>query len=438
MARWRTDGTIECLGRSDNQVKIRGFRIELEEVEGALSAHPGLAEVAVTVWRDTSGEASLVAYVVGRKGAVTPATPDLRRFLSAILPPYMVPSRFVPLDALPMTPNRKVDRNALPEPGVAEVRAGEATSEIKEADTEAALRGATEERLAALWRDLLLLRSVSATENFFDLGGHSLLVAKLLRAIETVFARRLSMGSVFQAPTIRALAALLEEPASEAAPRPRTIALQPHGSRPVLFWCNAGPIFRATAAAIGPDQPFLGVSLDVDEVDALPRGASLEEIAARVAAVIRAEQPHGPYYLGGWCKWGILAYEVARQMRASGEELGLLVLLDAPNPTYYRQLSMLAIELSKAQQHWREIVRRRGQERYAYLLRRSRGALSRYGQRLGQRLGTCRGLRSLRSTGYSGLRSSATTRCPMTGRWRSYNLSSWPESWIAGPVGRVW
>ena len=322
LARYRRDGVIECLGRTDNQVKVRGFRIELEEVESFLLKHGNVAAAAVKAWPDASGEKSLTGYVVARHEPA-PSVAELRQFLQQTLPDYMVPSRYVVLPALPMTPNRKIDRNALPEskgftPYLAFVEP----------------RSDVERKLAAIWKDILGVRTVSAHDNFFDLGGHSLLVANLLRRIEVEFGRILSMAVIFYAPQLDKLAALLNETAF-ASRLPRVIAVQPNGSRPPLFWMDGGEAMRPLVEALGLDQPFFDIMLGFPaRGEATPR---FTDIAADVVRALRAQQARGPYYLGGYCTRGILAYEVASQLRAQGQEVDLVLLLDSTNPVHFKQ-----------------------------------------------------------------------------------------------------
>jgi thioesterase domain-containing protein len=367
LARYRPDGLIECLGRTDNQVKIRGFRVEVEEIEAMLLRHPEVGAAAVKAWTDTSGEKSLAAYVVA-KGSSAPEPAELQNFLRQSLPDYMVPGRFVALAELPMTPNRKVDRNALPEakafmPQVAFVEP----------------HGEVERRLAKIWREILGVESVSAHDNFFDLGGHSLLMAKLLRGIDLEFGQRLSMAAVFQAPRLDAMAMALDKAAS-AAPLPRAIEIQPKGSRPPLFWLNDALMMRPLARAIGLDQPFLGVALELADERKLDFSSRLPEIAAAMVRIIRQAQPRGPYYVGGWCTSGILAFEVASQLTAAGQEVGLLVLLHATNPVHFQRIPKWPLELSRLKHHWDETTRRRGPELKTYLLGRAKGIFRRLGR----------------------------------------------------------
>ena len=200
LARYRADGTIECLGRNDQQVKIRGFRVELEDIEATLARHPALASVALKAWPDPSGELALCAYMVNR-GAQAPDVAELRQFLRQSLPEYMIPSHYVSMAALPTTPNAKVDRNALAKPDQTAPRLAFV-----------APRNDVERKLADIWKNVLQVESVGVTDNFFDLGGHSLLFARLVRRLEEAFSVRLSMSAVFQASTLESMATLLTNP----------------------------------------------------------------------------------------------------------------------------------------------------------------------------------------------------------------------------------
>jgi acyl carrier protein len=194
LARWTKDGKLECLGRSDHQVKIRGFRVEVEEIEALLAQHPDVRGAAVKAWPDASGHLALAAYVV------TNGQPDIRAFLQGKLPDYMVPSAFVQMKELPLTPNLKVDRNKLPAP------------EMKpEGPAFVAVESDDERRLAAIWEAVLDVKRIGADDDFFRCGGHSLLVSKLLSRVEQTFGLRLPMSSLFAAPTVREFAKFIQD-----------------------------------------------------------------------------------------------------------------------------------------------------------------------------------------------------------------------------------
>ena len=201
LARWHADGTLECLGRVDHQVKIRGFRVELGEVEAALAAHPQVAEVVAVARADATGEQALVAYLVPRPGP-SPTVVDLRRAISAGLPDYMIPAAFVLLDELPLTPNGKVDRNALPAPD-----AGRAAP----AGVYVPPRNAIEEAVAVAFGDVLGRDRIGARDDFFDLGGHSLMAAQLLARLRDAFLVEIPLKDLFENSNVAALAHRVED-----------------------------------------------------------------------------------------------------------------------------------------------------------------------------------------------------------------------------------
>ncbi len=356
LARWLPDGTLEYLGRADNQVKIRGFRIEPEEIETALLKHPEVRAAAVRAWADSSGGTSLAGYAVADG-----KNPDLRAFLKQKLPDYMIPSRFVFLDALPLTPNRKVDRKALPKPAT-----------IETAVEFVAPRNPAEQKLAAIWESVLDVRPISIRDNFFDLGGHSFLVAKLLRQIDIEFGKRLSMANVFHAPTIDQLAPLLADP--QAAERqPMTIHRQTLGSRTPLLWLYAGPICRSLAKHISAEWPLISVALKPDDETRLPDSVELEDVAAQMVYEVRAVQPRGPYHLAGWCAAGVLAYEVAAQLACAGDIVHSVILVDASNPAYYFNVPRHRLAASKIHFHIRMMRRLPAKRAWVYLRDRLQG-----------------------------------------------------------------
>jgi len=323
LVRYLSNGELECLGRIDHQVKVRGFRIELGEIENLLGEYPGVLQNVVVAQEDNTTEKQLVAYVVPVPGQ-PPSTAELRNFLKQRLPNYMLPSRFIFLEALPLTPNGKVDRRALPVPEQIELAAEKEY---------AAPRDNVETQLVKLWESVLGIRPVGIKYNFFDLGGHSLRVAKLIRRIEQAFGKKLSMAAVFQAPTIEQQAVMLRN--NTAMPRSSVVVpIQPAGSRPPLFFFgfNAGPLFLPLARRLGPEQPLLCVDPTTLNASQLPAPYKMEDIAVCLLKEIRKVQPEGPYCLGGMCVGGLVAYETARQLVLLGEKVALLALIEPQAP----------------------------------------------------------------------------------------------------------
>jgi aspartate racemase len=336
--RWRPDGTLEFLCRLDDQVKVRGFRVELGEVEAALNRHAALAQAAVIACQDASGANGLVAYVVARDGAM-PTASELRAFLEERLPAYMVPAAFVSLVALPLTASGKVDRDALPAPN-------EVASTVGPDD--APPRTATEHALAAIWAELLEVTRVGIHDDFFDAGGHSLLVTEVVSRLRTDLGIELPVRAVFEAPTIAQLAERVDaengggRTSNSAATAPSSLmVLRAGSSRPPIFFVPGGVgavaglfKFAQLARRIGGDQPFYGLLTgDVpDEADEEDVQNWIGATATGYIREIETNQPGGSYILGGTCVGGILAFEMAQQLRARGRQVPCLILMDTPCP----------------------------------------------------------------------------------------------------------
>jgi thioesterase domain-containing protein len=319
--RYRSDGNLEFLGRTDHQVKIRGCRLELGEVEAALEQHPTVRQAVAVVRESTPGEPRVVAYVVPHAGSSVGA-PDVRAFLRTRLPEFAIPSGIVALDALPLMPNGKIDLARLPLP--------DRGPEGSPAPASRPPRDSVEYRLARAWEKVLGVAPVGVTEDFFDLGGHSLLAVRLFAEIEDVFGRRLPLATLFQAPTVERMARVLREEGC-TAPWTSLVPLQARGSgRP--FFCIHGVgghvfIYRDLARHLGPDFPLFG--LEAVGVHGQSPHTRIEDMAAHYLREILTVQSEGPYHLGGACYGGFIAFEMARQLRAAGREVGLLALFDA-------------------------------------------------------------------------------------------------------------
>ena len=329
--RWRADGNIEFLGRRDNQVKIRGFRIELGEVESALLQHPDVNEAVVLPREDGHGEKCLVAYLVAGDTAAQFAG-KLRQFLKQRLPPYMVPAALVFLPELPRLSSGKLNPNALPAPGAER-------PDLEE--TFVAPGDSLEEKLANIWRQVLGLEKVGVHDNFFDLGGHSLLAVRLFSEIEKLTGWNLPVLTLFQSPTIKQLADIIRRTQSTER-RSSILTVQAQGTKPPFFLVHGaggGMLwgYANLAKYIGPDQPIY--TFNSRGLDGLEEFATVEELAAEYVQELRAFQPKGPYYLGGYCFGGEVAFEMAQQLAARGEKTALLTLINSmPSGTSFYKL----------------------------------------------------------------------------------------------------
>jgi acyl carrier protein len=214
IGRWTEDGSLEILGRKDFQVKIRGFRVDLGEVEAVLRTHPEVKDVAVAASNDPSGDLSLIAYFTSRQPS-PPLTTDLREFLRGNLPDYMVPSRFIGLEKLPLLSTGKIDRAALPQ--ASNSRPDLSSAYVPPQDD-------LEEMLAVIWADILGLDRVGVNDNFFDLGGHSLAAMRIVSRVTDRFNLKMSTQLLFQSPTVRAMAAVIAGHQGEAAMEQRSDA----------------------------------------------------------------------------------------------------------------------------------------------------------------------------------------------------------------------
>jgi amino acid adenylation domain-containing protein len=329
--RYRTDGNIEFLGRLDHQVKVRGFRIELGEIEAGLSRHPQVRDRVVVAREEGGANKRLVAYVVPGAGPV-PAADDLRAFLGKRLPPYMVPSAFVMLDTLPMTANGKVDRKALPAPPTSPAAGYTAP------------RTPVEEKLAAIWAQALGVPRIGVHDDFFALGGHSLLGGRVFAEIERTFGKRLPLATLFQGGTVERLAKLLHE---TGQPRRRTtyVALQPEGTKPPIIFLPslAGETAYAYRIAqhMGAGQPVFGIQPS-DPVGGRHPFAPLEAIASGYVEDLCSIQPEGPFRLAGYSFAGFLAFETARQLVARGRQVKLVAILDT-GPSRARNRTLASV-----------------------------------------------------------------------------------------------
>ncbi len=324
--RMRPNGVLEFLRRIDRQVKIRGFRVELGEVEAALRTLPEIQEAAVVANTDINGLVRLVAYVVPSQGIDTTQT-DIRTRLSSKLPDFMIPSAFMNVDKLPLTRAGKIDTRALPNP-----------EQSIDSDGVARIppRNPVETVLADIWREVFGIPGIGVQDNFFDLGGHSLLS---LRIIDQVSRSGMSItpAQFLQNPTIESQAKVVvtTRPSEGAGSWRSIVELQPYGERPPIFLLHSTPGdvigYMNLINRLGLDQPCFGFqSLGLSDPGRAHK--TVEEMATYYIQELLKFRPKPPYYLVGWCYGGIVAAEMAIQMIEQGIDVGVLVLIETPFP----------------------------------------------------------------------------------------------------------
>ncbi|MGC1198800.1 MAG: amino acid adenylation domain-containing protein, partial [Geitlerinemataceae cyanobacterium] len=320
--RYRPDGSMEILGRIDRQVKIRGVRIEPGEIEAVLNVHPAVAGAVVVVREDSPGNKRLVAYAVRQRGEET-TTIKVREFLKGKLPQFMLPEAIVLLDSLPLTPNGKIDRRALPAP-----------DEVRQEESKAVVlpRNAIESQLLNIWQTVLGIDTISVGDNFFELGGHSLMMVSLFDIIERELGKTLPMSVLFEAPTIETLAqhfqpadiggswdSLVQIRAGNPAKPPLFLIHEVHGK--ILMYHTLSRHLKGDRAIYGL-RPYGKEGFPILHT-------RIPEMVAYYIAKIRSVQPQGPYFLGGMCAGGNLAFEVALQLQNQGQEVAFVALFDS-------------------------------------------------------------------------------------------------------------
>ena len=324
-ARYLPDGQIQLAGRVDTQVKINGFRVEPGEIEAALRTSPYLADAIVLAREDNPGERRLVAYVIQSRdgGSLSPTelTNELRGFLRHKLPTHMHPSVFVPVELFPTSGTGKVDRKALPKPNPERAVANQ---EPRNA------RDPLERQLVEIWEEILGVHPVGIRDNFFDLGGHSLLSMRMIDRVERMCGKRVPFAVLFEEPTVEHLAASIAGQAT-IVEHGWIVTIQSGDKRPFFFLhgdYNGGGFYCShLARGLGEDQPFYAVQ--PHGLDGGPIPQSIERMADSHLEAVRSVQPKGPYLLGGYCNGAAVAFEVARRLRVQGERVDLLVLLGA-------------------------------------------------------------------------------------------------------------
>jgi amino acid adenylation domain-containing protein len=321
LGQWLPNGLLVYGGRIDGQIKIRGYRIELGEIESALKRHPDVRDAVVVTHGELSEQKQLAAYIIAEKKVFDQK--QLRHFLQSKLPDYMVPNTIVTLEKFPMTSNGKVDRQALPEP-IFRVQN----------ESKIAPRTNIEQELMAIWKEAIGSDSIGVNDNFFDLGGNSLSAVHIITDVEKQFGKTIPISKLFEAPTIESLAHLIQEN-SVSTKASILVPIQPNGTRPPFFCLHDGfgslLYCGLLSNNLGTDQPFYGF-MPHDRSGSLMPYKTVESIATYYIEEMRKVQPNGPYYLGGYCISGPIAFEMAQQLQSIGQQVPLLVLFSSKNP----------------------------------------------------------------------------------------------------------
>lgn len=321
LARYREDGHIEYLGRKDRQVKIRGFRVEPGEIEAVLANHARVQTAVVGVRDDAQGTPSLVCWWKC-KADQSIDSEQLRSYLRTQLPDYMVPQAFVEVEEFPTTTSGKIDLKRLPDPVVDQSSSAEAPN------------SALEMQLLSVWRQVLGRKQIGVEDNFFDVGGHSLLAVRLLSKVAAATGKELPIASLFYGPTIRQQAALLMDEGWEPTWK-ALVPIKAGGTHLPLFLvppvATTSVRIAALADYLEPEQPLFsfnppGIDGKDDAID------SVEEIAATYLAEARKVQPEGPYLFGGICFGAHVALEMAQQAQKAGEHAPVVIVIDADHP----------------------------------------------------------------------------------------------------------
>ena len=316
--RYLEDGRIEFLGRLDQQIKIRGYRLELGEVEAALVSHPDIRQAVVTAGKGSDGTTRLAAFYVPTRMESPLDEKECKAFLGQRLPDYAIPAFLIAIKAVPLTPNGKVDLKALPP--VDSFRG------MKQPAKEA--RSRLEQQIADIWKKLFNREAIDRDDNFFSLGGHSLLAARMLAEVERITGQRLPISSIFESPTVEALAARLESP-GPAEVKGSLVALQEEGTRVPLFclhgWGGDVYGFLDLARVLAPEQPVYGLQA-IGLKDGTPRHTTVDQMTDHYVQEIQAFRPEGPYLLLGYSAGGWIAYAVAQRLSNAGKEVRLFML----------------------------------------------------------------------------------------------------------------
>ncbi|WP_266114256.1 amino acid adenylation domain-containing protein [Aldersonia sp. NBC_00410] len=358
LVRWNESGELEYVGRADFQVKIRGLRVELGEIEAALAAQPAVGSAVVTVHEGAAGQPVLVGYVVAAPDTVIDPG-AVRAGVAAVVPEYMVPAQVVVVEAWPLTGNGKLDRAALPAPvfGPDEQRYRAPTTQV-------------EQVLAQVYAQVLGMERVGLDDDFFALGGHSLIAIRLVGRIRTVLGMEVPIQAIFESPTVGELARRISSgsPLDASDPFAGLLPIRPAGTLPPMWCVHAGGGFSWSYQGLVPslpDRPVYG--LQARALDGhTPIAESVEEMVEDYAAQILSIQTEGPFHVLGWSFGGTVAHAIAAELGRRGHEVALLALIDCePAPP---QAPVSVAESPSAEEDIRRAMHSWAQQRYGEMV----------------------------------------------------------------------
>ena len=369
LAKYKSNGGIEFLSPIKRRIHIRGFSFEPNNIEKTLLEDSTIQNAFVTQKIFTDSLTKFVAYLVIRNkdgiNRTTELVKNLRRFLRSKFPDYMIPESFVVLDEIPLKKNGRVNYEALPVPEQSE----------SEFEDYFAPRNKTEEILSSIWQELLKIPKVSVKDSFFDLGGQSLLAVRLFNRIEEEFGQRFPLAMLFRAPSIEDLANKLINKDDSNSDWPSLIPIQTRGSKaPVFLVHGAGGnvlLYNTLAKHLEPDYPLYGLQSQGLDGQSKPL-KTIEEMAERYLQEIRTVQPYGPYFLGGYCMGGTIAYEMAQRLVTNGEQVSMVAMLDTYNFIKAMKIGFAAFLLQKLKFHVKNFTQLKPEEMIRYFKEKKR------------------------------------------------------------------
>jgi thioesterase domain-containing protein/acyl carrier protein len=372
IGRYNLHGEIEFLYNLGRRCSVRGYSFPPQDIEAILVAHSAVRDAVVYNGKDGTADSYLAAYLIldateeetvsfGKSELIR----EIKRIVRSRLPEYMVPDRFVLIDHLPRMADGRVDYASLP---------AASNNEFDDIDYVAPCND-TESSLVKIWQALLKIEKISVTDSFFDLGGQSLLAARMFARIEEEFGRRFPIALLFQSPTIKQLARKLTENEKAENTWPSLVPIQTKGKNTALFLVHGAGgnvlLYRTLAERLEPDYPLYGLQSKGLDGDSNPL-RTIEEMAECYLEEIRSIQPEGPYCLGGYCLGGTIAYEMAQRLTAQGERVGMVAMLDTYNFQRALKVGFFTFLLQKFKFHWLNFIQLRPWTMFKYLREKRR------------------------------------------------------------------